>query len=164
MDGHEDLACAHLGCAAGVSGSRGVRPVVFVPDPAQPACRSFRLFTAGPALLRFVDGSNAFCSLWPDQLSDVQRDRVSAFFGDLQDWINTSGDRGSAQARRDISRAVNGHLQGLAGAGLAVGARERFLILTGGRDAQPLPWRVTDIKVQAVMPAQIAHPAITGGW
>jgi len=157
MDGHEDLACTHLGCAAAVSGPGGVRPVVFVPDLARPARRSFRLFTAGPALLRFVDGSNAFCSLWPDQLSDVQRDRVSGFFGDLRDWISTPGDQNSAQARRDISRAVDGDLQNLAGAGLAVGARERFLILTGGRDGQPLPWRVTDIKVQPVMPAQTAR-------
>jgi len=52
---------------------------------------------------------------------------------------------------------VDRHLRSLAAADLAVGARERFLILTGGKDAQPLPWRVTDIKVQAVMPAQIAR-------
>jgi hypothetical protein len=106
--------------------------------------------------LRFIDGSNAFCSSWPDQLSGRQRDRVSTFFGDLRDWINTSGDRNSAQARRDISRAVDGHLQSLAEAGLAVAAQERFLILTGGRDARPLPWRVIDITVEAAMPAQTA--------
>lgn len=148
MDGHEDPA--RVGCTAAAGGSWGVRPVVFVPDPDRPACQSFRLFTAGSALLRFVDGSNAFCSFWPDQLSGGQRDRVSAFFGDLRECINTSSDQDSAQARGDISQTVDGHLHSLAGVGLAVGARERFLILTGGRDARPLPWRVTDIKVQAV--------------
>jgi hypothetical protein len=107
-------------------------------------------------LLRFVDGSNAFCSSWPDQLSGGQRDRVFALFDDLREWINTSGDQNSAQVRRDISWAVDRHLHSLAKIGLAVGARERFLILTGGADAQPLPWRVTDIKVQAAIPAQMA--------
>ena len=157
MDAHEDLARAAGGGADAVSGPRGVRSVVFVPDPARPASRSFRLFTAGPALLRFVDGSNAFCSFWPERLSGEQRDRISAFFADLREWINTSGDQHSARSRWDISRAVDRHLRSLAAADLAVGARERFLILTGGKDAQPLPWRVTDIKVQAVMPAQIAR-------
>ena len=157
MDGHENLACAYAGRAAAVSGPGAVGPVVFVPDPARSVCRSFRLFTAGPALLRFVDGSNAFCSFWPERLSGEQRDRISAFFADLREWINTSGDQHSARSRWDISRAVDRHLRSLAAADLAVGARERFLILTGGKDAQPLPWRVTDIKAQAVMPAQIAR-------
>jgi len=157
MDGHENLACAYTGRAAAVSGPGAVGPVVFVPDPARSVCRSFRLFTAGPALLSFVDGSNALCSFWPDQLSDGQRDRVSAFFDDLGEWIKASGDQNPAQARPDISRAVDEHVRRLVRAGLAIGARERFLILTGGTDPHPLPWRVTDIKVQAAIPVQIAH-------
>jgi hypothetical protein len=47
----------------------------------------------------------------------------------------------------------------LAMAGFVVGARERFLLLTGGRDAKPEPWRIVDIKVQPAVRGRIVDAA-----
>jgi hypothetical protein len=74
-------------------------------------------------------------------------------FDDLHDWINTSGDWNSVQSRRNISSALDGHIRTWLKAGLAVGARERFVLLTGGKDAGLVPWRVIDIKVQGATSA-----------
>jgi hypothetical protein len=43
----------------------------------------------------------------------------------------------------------------LALAGFAIGARERFLLLTGGSDVKPEPWRIVDVKVQSAVLVRI---------
>lgn len=134
--------------ATAVSASPDSCPALLVPDPVRPVPGIFRLFTAGPALSSFMDGLNGFCSSWPERLGDAHRDLISAFFDDLRGWIAASGYWNSVSAGPDVSRALDEHIKALAKAGFVVGARERFLLLTGGIDAEPLSWRIIDIKVQ----------------
>jgi len=123
----------------------------------------FRVFTTGPALLRFVRGSNGFRSIRPDRPAAEYADRISAFFDVLRDWITNSGDQNSIQAEPDVSRALDERLNELTAAGFVVGARDRFLLLTGGNDAGPEFWRIVDIKVQAAVQVRIVKAA-SNGW
>jgi hypothetical protein len=137
MDGQADLTCAPR-----------FRPVLFLPDPARLARSSFRLFASVPDLLRFLDGSAGFCWSRPDGLSDRHRDLVAAFIGGLRYWVDTFGDEGSSvQARWEIAEALAGRMKDLTADGLAVAARERFVVLTGGRDWQPSRWRLIDVEI-----------------
>lgn len=155
MDGHEGLTCTER-----------FRPVLFVPDPARRARASFRVFATVPGLLGFLDGSAGFCWNWPYGLSDRHQDLVAALIDSLRDWIDTFGDEAdSAQARRDIAEALAGRMKELTEDGLAVAARERFVRLTGGRDGEPLPWRVIDVEVVADRPGlDDRSPVPTSGW
>lgn len=135
-----------------VSESSGRSPVLLVPDPDRAAPGMFRLFSTGPALVRFAEGLNGFCSSRPEGLSGEHADLISNFFGILQGWIANSGDQSSVQAEPDVSWALDRQMNELAKDGFAVGARERFLLLTGGMDAKPLPWRIVDIKVLPAVP------------
>jgi hypothetical protein len=128
-------------------------PVLLVPDPMRAAPSPFRLFTTGSALLRFASGSNGFRSIRPESLREEYADRISAFFDVLRDWITTSGDQNSIQAY--IPRALDEKMKELALAGFAIGARERFLLLTGGSDVKPEPWRIVDVKVQSAVLVRI---------
>jgi hypothetical protein len=122
------------------------------------APRSFRVFTTGPALLRYTDGSNGFRSIWPERIGAEDADRIAAFFGVLRDWITTSGGQNSIQAEPDVSQVLDERIKELATAGFVVAARERFLLLTGG-NAKPKPWRIVDIKVQPAVRVRIAAAA-----
>jgi len=140
------------------SESSGLSPVLLVPDPVRATPSSFRLFATGSALLRFASGLNGFRSIWPERLDEEHADRISAFFGVLRDWIAAPSDRSSIKAEPDLSRALDERIKELAMAGFVVSARERFLLLTGGRDAKPEPWRIVDIKVQPAIQVRIADP------
>jgi len=138
--------------------SSGFSPVLLVPDPIRAASRSFRVFTTGPALLRYADGSNGFRSIWPEGLSEEHADRIAAFFGVLRDWIITPGGQNSIHAEPDVSRVLDVRIKELATAGFVVAARERFLLLTGG-NAKPKPWRMVDIKIQSAVRVRIVAAA-----
>ena len=116
------------------------------------------LFATGSALWRFADGSNGFSSSQPEGLDEEHADLISAFFGTLQDWITAPGDQNSSQAELEVSRALDEHMKELAKAGSVVVARERFLVLAGGIDTVPLPWRIVDIKVRPAV-QQLPGPA-----
>lgn len=141
--------------------SSGPNPVFLVPDPIRAAPSSFRVFTTGPALLRYADGSNGFRSIWPERPGEEHADHISAFFDVLRFWITASGSQTSIQAEPDVSRVLDERIEELAKAGFVVAARERFLLLTGG-NAKPNPWRIIDIKVQraVVLPPAGSLP----GW
>ena len=147
--------------------SSGFSPVLVVPDPARAAAGPFRLFTTGSALLRFAGGLNGFRSIWPERLGDEHADLVSAFFGVLRDWI-ASGDHNSIHAEPGVSRTLDKHIKALVISGFVVGARERFLLLTGGTggtggiEAKPESWRIVDIKVQPTVLAGIVDAAGNG--
>jgi anti-anti-sigma factor len=130
------------------AGLSGYHPALLVPDPARPAPGVFRTFATASALLRFADGLNGFCSSRPDGLDGEHNDLISAFFDDLRNWIDVSGERDSISAESDVSRALDGHMKDLARVGFTVEARERFLRVVGGIDAERLSWRIADIKVQ----------------
>jgi hypothetical protein len=132
----------------------GFSPVLLVSDPVRVAPRSYRPFTTGSALLRFAGGSNGFRSIWPERPGEEYADRISAFFGVLRGWITDSGGQNSSQVEPDVSRTLDERIKELATAGFVVSARERFLLLTGGRDAKPQPWRIVDIKVQPAVPVK----------
>jgi hypothetical protein len=128
--------------------SPGFSPALVIPDPARPTPGPFRHFWTGPALLCFLEASAGFCPNSPDGLSDEHECLVSTFFGDLRDWINTTGFLKSIQAGRCVALALNEQIKELTGAGFAVAARERFLLLTGGVNAEPLSWRIIDIEIR----------------
>lgn len=130
--------------------SPGFSPVLLIPDPARPAPGPFRPFSSGPALLWFLNDAAGFCLDSAEGLSDEHKCLTSAFSDDLRDWINTSSELKSIHAGRCVSLALSKHIKDLARAGLAVGARERFLLLTGGVDvdAQPMAWRIIDIEIR----------------
>lgn len=146
MDGHQARARCTAGWAAAGT------PVLVIPDPDRPAPGTFRFFTNGPALERFADGVSGFCLSRPGGLCGERQDRISAFFGDLSDWIGARDNGSPVQAGRDISRVLDEDMRELAQADLAVAARERFVLLTGGSDPEPLPWRIIDIDVRPADP------------
>lgn len=142
MDGHRARARCTAGRAAAGT------PVLVIPDPHRPTPGMFRFFANGPALVRFADGVSGFCLSRPDGLCGERHDLVSAFFGDLSDWIGARNNGDAVQARRDIYQVLDEEMRDLAQAGLVVAARERFVLLTGGIDPAPLSWRIIDIDVR----------------
>jgi len=113
------------------------------------------IITTGTALWRFVEGSSGFYANSPDGLSDEHAELIDALFDSLRDWGDVSGDLDSFQAKRDASRYFDGIIRDLAEAGFLVGARDRFLLLKGGIDAEPWPWRTFDIEVHPMAEAQL---------
>jgi hypothetical protein len=134
--------------ATAVSESAGLSPVLLIPDPAQTAPGEFRLFATGSALLRFAGGLNGLCSSCPVGLDEEHADVISAFFGILRAWVTAADRQHSIQAELDVSRALSAQITELARAGFVVGARDRFVLLTGGIEAKPLSWRIVDVTVQ----------------
>lgn len=130
-------------------------PVRLVPDPTKPVEKNLKLFLNGSKFWHFVDGARGFYPSWVSGLSDEDEDRIAHFLDDLRDWIDICSDVDSFTAKRDAARALGEHIKELAEAGFFVGARERFMLLTGGIDEQPWPWRVLDIEVQPVADAQV---------
>ncbi|MGH3219634.1 MAG: HNH endonuclease [Streptosporangiaceae bacterium] len=131
-------------------------PVRLVPDPTRPIPKALKIFTTGSSLWRLFDGARAFYPNWPDGLSDEQEDLIAGFFDYLRDWMDVSADVDSFQAKRDAAKGLGEYVKSLAEASFLVGARERYCLLTGGIDAEPLPWRVIDIEVHSVTDAQLA--------
>jgi hypothetical protein len=128
--------------------SPGFGPVLLIPDGARPMPGPFRPFFTGYALLRFLEDAAGFCLSSPDGLSEEHKCLVSALFDDLGDWINASRDLKSIHAGRRVALALTEQIKDLARAGLALVARERFLLLTGGVDPEPLSWRIIYIEIQ----------------
>lgn len=57
---------------------------------------------------------------------------------------------------RNAGRSLGEHFKALAEAGYFVGARKRFLLLTGGVSSEPSSWRSVDIEIQPVASALLA--------
>jgi hypothetical protein len=85
----------------------GFSPALVVPDPARAAPEVFMLFRTESALLRVVDGSNGFCSSWPEGPGEEHADLISI----LRDWMNTSDGQSSVQAESGTSRALDEHIK-----------------------------------------------------
>jgi hypothetical protein len=129
-------------------------PVRLIPDPARPQKKMLKLVISGAALWHFVDGAHAFYPCWPDGLSDEHEDLIAALFDNVRDWIDISGEL-SFSEKRNARRSLNENIEELAGAGFVVGARDRFLLLTGGVNQEPWPWRAVDIEVQRFSAMQL---------
>jgi len=123
-------------------------PVRLIPDRTRPPKKMLTLITSGTALWRFVKSAHSSFTSSPDGLSDAHEDLIAAFFDNLQDWMDISGDFDSYRDELNARRALDESIKELAKAGFVVGARERFLLLTGGVDKAPSPWRTFDVEVQ----------------
>jgi hypothetical protein len=123
-------------------------PVHLIPDPVRPPKKMLTLVPNGTALWRFVRGACSSSSSWPEGLSDEHEDLIAAFFDNLSDWMDISGDLDSHRDELIARRALDESIHELAKAGFVVGARKRSLLLTGGFDKPPLPWHAFDIEVQ----------------
>src|SRR5215469_6840914 len=147
------------GAAGRLPGPRGARrpvaapgvgashpgPIRLIPDPARPPKKMLTVITSGTALWRFVKGAYSFFPSSPDGLSDEHEDLIAAFFDNLRDWMDISGDLDSYSDELNARRSLDGNIEELAKAGFVVGARERFLLLTGGVNEAPSSWRAFDI-------------------
>jgi hypothetical protein len=123
-------------------------PTRLVPDPEHPVPKMLKLFTNGTAFWHYFAGSIAFYPSWPEGLSDEHEDLIAAFLQDLEDWMDVDGVGDTYRIARDASKAMAHHISELAKAGFFLGARRRQMLLTGGIDAAPVPWRVMDIEIQ----------------
>jgi hypothetical protein len=155
VDRMKELKRAHEEWVATLGEPTGPGPIRLVPDPTRPLRKTLTIITTGSALWRFVEGSHGFYANSPDGLSDEQADLIDGFFEGLRDWGDIAGEIDSFRAKRDACRYFDGYIKDLAEAGFIVGARERSLLLTGGIDAQPSPWRAYDIEVHLMDDAQI---------
>ena len=118
-----------------------------VPDPTRLVAKALCVVTSGSALWDLASGSDAMRPSWPSGLSEDQRDLIAAFLDDLRDWGDVHSLEGSYQAGRHAAKALSTHVANLNEAGLQVGVRIRYLLLTGGaRD--PMPWRELDIQIR----------------
>ena len=123
-------------------------PVRLIPDPTRPPKKMLTLITNGTALWHFVKGAYSSFTSSPDGLSDEDEDLIAGFFDNLRDWMDISGDFDSYRDELHARRALDENIEELAKAGFVVGARERFLLLTGGVNSAPSPWRAFEIQVQ----------------
>jgi hypothetical protein len=121
-------------------------PVRLIPDPARPSKKMLTLVTNGTALWRFVRGAYSFFPKSSYGLSDEHEELIAAFFDNLRDWLD-AGDLDSYREELHARRALDESIEELTMAGFVVGARERFLLLTGGVNSAPSPWRAFDIEV-----------------
>ena len=135
-------------------------PVRLVPDPRRPTAKVLKAITTGTSLWNLVDGSLSLNTSVPEGLRDEEEDLIAAFLEDVSDWNTVAGGIGeSFKAKRDAARGLGERIKSLAEAGFLVGARERFLLLTGGVDEAPWPWRATDIEVHRASEVELADAA-----
>jgi len=129
-------------------------PVRLIPDPTRPQEKMLKFMITGSKLWNFIDGAYAFYPSWPDGLSDEHEDLIAALFDNVRDWIDISGDL-SFSEKRNAGRSLNTNIEELVEAGFVVGARNRFLLLAGGVNKEPQPWRTVDIEVQPFSAMQL---------
>jgi hypothetical protein len=143
----KEIKRQHEEWAASLGETTNPGPVRLIPDPTRPTKKMLKLMISGTELWHFVDGAYAFYPIWPSGLSDEHEDLIAAFFDNVRDWIDCSGDL-SFSEKRHACRSLSENIEELAKAGFVVGVRERRLLLTGGVSQEPQPWRAVDIEVQ----------------
>jgi hypothetical protein len=104
------------------------------------------LLQTGTDLWRFVRGAYSFFPKSSYGLSDENEELIAAFFDNLRDWLD-AGDLDSYRDELYARRCLDEKINELVEAGFVVGAREKFLLLTGGVNSAPSPWRAFDIEV-----------------
>jgi hypothetical protein len=151
----KEIKRQHEEWAASLGETTNSGPVRLIPDPTRPIKKMLKLVISGTGFWHFVDGAYAFYPTWPSGLSDEDEDLIVAFFDNLRDWIDISGDLHTLSAKRDACRSLNENIESLAEAGFVVGARDRYLLLTGGISEEPWPWRAVDVEVQPFSAMQL---------
>jgi hypothetical protein len=152
----KEIKRKHEEWVASLGDSAHPGPVRLVPDRAYPAPKALQVITTGDALWRLVDGARSFYPAWPDNISDEHQELIDTFLDEVDGWMNVAGDLDSFGARREASRALGEHIKGLAEAGFLVGANERHLLLVGGINEEPWPWRGVDIQVHSAADIQFS--------
>jgi hypothetical protein len=136
-------------------GTDSSSPVRLISDPKRPVSKHLRLFLTGTSFWNFFDGAKSFQPAYPEGLDEDVYDLIASFFDNLRDWMDIASDADSFTVGRDAARSLGEQIKGLAQAGLFVGARERFLLLTGGISKDPSSWRSIDIELHPMSKAQI---------
>lgn len=131
-------------------------PVRLVPDPKYPRPEALKLCLTGSQLWDNMAGVMAFYPSYPDGLSEDQRDVVAPFLGALRDWMDAVSFDDSFSAGRDAAKHLGEHVKVLADQGLLIGVMQRHMLLSGGINADPSPWLVLDIELQAVRRARLS--------
>jgi hypothetical protein len=150
----KEIKCKHEAWTAN-RGDPG--PARLVPDPTRPTAKVLKPMTMGTSLWNLVDGSCSLNAGMPEGLSDEEEDLIAAFLEDISNWNDVAGGVGeSFRSKRDAARALGEHIKNLAEAGFLVGARERFLMLTGGVERAPWPWRSIDIEIHRISEVELA--------
>jgi hypothetical protein len=131
-------------------------PVRLIPDPSYPVPKALQVITTGDTLWSMIDGARSFHPGWPGNINAEHQDLIDAFFDEVDGWMTVAGDLDSFGAKRQASRALGEHIKALAEAGFLVGGRVRHLLLTGGIDEEPWPWRSVDIQVHSAPDIQFS--------
>ncbi len=150
----KEIKWKHEEWVASLGASTRPGPVRLIPDPAYPAPKALQIITTGDALWKLVDGVKSFFPEGPENITSDDQDLIDAFFDAVDGWMNVASDLDSFGAKRQASRNLGEHIKALAEAGFLVGASERHLLLTGGIDEEPWPWRAVDIQVHRLTEIQ----------
>jgi hypothetical protein len=131
-------------------------PVRLIPDPTKPAAKLFKLCLTGEDLWQSLYGAYSFYPSYPSGLNDDQADAVDSLLDLLRDWLDVATDLSYKEQRR-ASKELTDHINRLAGLGLFVGTRARYLLLTGGASPETSQWRSFDIEFQPVSEARLGN-------
>ena len=125
------------------------------PDPTKPRPKVLKLCLTGETLWQVVDGALSFDPSWPANLSDDQADAVDSLVDELRDWLDVASEL-SYKEKRQAGKELAEHVKRLAGLGLFIGTRDRYMLLTGGVSDTPFSWRGFEIEFQPMTEAQLA--------
>jgi len=131
-------------------------PVRLIADPARPTPKVLTACLSGDALWSHLSGSRSFYPSWPDDLDDAQGEAVAALLDYLRDWLDVASEMSHTEARK-AAKDAGGRIRELLSLGIVTGVRPRYLLLAGGVDAEPSPWRSFDIQFYRVSEAQRAN-------
>ncbi len=131
-------------------------PVRLIADPTKPTPKVLTACFSGDALWPHLSGSYSFYPSWPDDLDDAQGEAVAALLDYLRDWLDVASEMSYTDAH-EAAKEAGERIRELLGLGIVTGVRPRYLLLAGGVDAEPSPWRSFDIQFHRVSEAQRAN-------
>jgi hypothetical protein len=133
----------------------GPGPVRLVNDPTKKTPKVLTICFTGEVLWSHLSGSYSMYPSWPAGLDDAQSDVVDGLLDELGDWLHVSSEMSYSEGRKAV-RGLTEHIKELADLGLLVGVRQRYLLLTGGVDAEPVAWRAFEIEFHRASEAELA--------
>jgi hypothetical protein len=131
-------------------------PARLIADPTKPTPKVLTACLSGDALWSHLSGSYSFYPSGPDDLDDAQGEAVATLLDYLRDWLNVASEMSYTQAHAAAKEAGE-HIRELLGLGIVIGVRPRYLLLAGGVDTEPSPWRAFDVQFNRVSEVQRAN-------
>ncbi len=130
-------------------------PVRLIADPTKRTPKVLTICFSGEPLWSHLSGSHSFYPSWPEGLDEAQADAMDGLLDEVRDWLDVASELSYSEGRK-AARALGERVRELAGLGLLVGVRQRYMLLTGGVDAEPSRWRSFDIEFHRASEAELA--------